>query len=181
MNNISKTSEERTVRATTQNIKRRVLLAGAALALLLTSSFVASTAFATSGNGVVPTPITSGVLPEPIRVKLKDHEGFGNGTAVSNINIVKYTVAPGGKFGWHQHSGPVWVVVQSGILTYYGAEDPTCTGQAFSAGSAFLDAGDHTHNARNETNAPVEIYAVFMLPAGGPVRIDMPDPGVCNF
>jgi len=178
---INRTSEDLLVRTTAQNIKHRILLIGSALALLLASSFAAAPAFATPGSGVTPTPITSGVLPEPIRVKLKHEDGFGDGTEVSNINIVKYTVAPGGYFGWHQHSGPVWVVVASGTLTYYGAEDPTCTGQAFSAGSAFLDAGNHTHNARNETSAPVEVYATFMLPAGGPVRVDMPDPGVCDF
>jgi hypothetical protein len=41
-----KRSEERPVRATERNIKRRVLLVGAALALLLTNSFVTGTAMA---------------------------------------------------------------------------------------------------------------------------------------
>jgi quercetin dioxygenase-like cupin family protein len=178
---IRNTREERPIRAIAQNIQRRILLIGAALALVLSSSFVAGRAFATPGSGITPTPITAGVLPEPVRVKLQHGGGFGNGTTVSNINIVKYTVAPGGYFGWHQHGGPVWVVVSAGTLTYYEAGDPTCTGQAFAAGSAFLDPGDHTHNARNEAAVPVEVYAVFMLPAGGPVRVDMPNPGVCPF
>jgi hypothetical protein len=25
------------------------------------------------------------------------------------------------------------------------------------------------------------VYATFMLPAGGPIRVDMPNPGVCPF
>jgi quercetin dioxygenase-like cupin family protein len=105
--------------------------------------------------------------------------GFGNGLDVSNISIVKNVVQPGGYFGWHQHSGPSWIVVTQGTLTFYSGGDPTCTGHPVSAGSAYLDPGDHTHNARNETNQVVENYVVRMLPAGGPPRIDMPDPGVC--
>jgi quercetin dioxygenase-like cupin family protein len=178
---IIKTNEEISAQTIVRNIKRFALLAGVALALLLTSSFVAGTAMATRGNGVTGTPLASGVLPEPVRVKLKDEGGFGEGTLASSITTIKYTVQPGGYFGWHQHGGPVWAVIASGTLTLYDGDDPTCTGQAYPAGSAFLDSGSHTHNARNETNQLVEVVATFMLPAGGPIRIDMPDPGVCPF
>jgi hypothetical protein len=42
--------------------------------------------------------------------------------------------------------------------------------------------GNHTHNARNETNEPVENYVVRMLPAGAPVKIDVsPGPDTCPF
>jgi hypothetical protein len=178
---INRTNEKTTAQAIVRNIKRFPLLAGVALALLLTSSFVAGTALATPGNGVTGTQVASGALPEPVRVKLKDEVGFGDGTDVSSITTIKYTVQPGGYFGWHQHGGPVWAVIASGTLTLYDGDDPTCTGQAYPAGSAFLDSGSHTHNARNETNQLVEVYATFMLPAGAPARIDMPNPGVCPF
>jgi quercetin dioxygenase-like cupin family protein len=98
---------------------------------------------------------------------------------VSNIAIVKNIVQPGGYFGWHQHSGPSWIVITQGTLTFYDADDPSCAGVPVSAGRAYFDAGNHTHNARNETDLPVENYVVRMLPAGGAPRIDMPDPGVC--
>jgi quercetin dioxygenase-like cupin family protein len=112
-------------------------------------------------------------------MKLKQEGGFGDGLEVSNVSIVRNTVQPGGYFGWHQHGGPSWIVVTQGTLTFYDADDPSCGGHLVPAGSAFLDLGDHTHNARNETNAPVENYVVRMLPAGGATRIDMPHPGVC--
>jgi hypothetical protein len=113
-------------------------------------------------------------------MKLKQGEGgFGDGLAVSNVAIVKNIVQPGGYFGWHQHGGPSWIVVTQGTLTFYDGDDPTCTGHAVSAGSAFLDSGDHTHNARNETTQVVENYVVRMLPTGGTARIDMPNPGNC--
>jgi quercetin dioxygenase-like cupin family protein len=202
---IINTSERRPVRTTARGIKRQiktllVLSAPVLFALLLASSFTAGTAMATPPSGVSQTPIASGVLPEPIRMKFAqrnphapgDHsgpvalsqngatintaqseEGFGNGLDVSNVAIVKNIIQPGGYFGWHQHSGPSWIVVTQGTLTFYNGDDPDCTG------SAYFDPGDHTHNARNETNQVVENYVVRMLPAGGAPRIDMPDPGVC--
>lgn len=179
---IDRTNEEISAQATVRSVKRFALLAGVALALLLASSFVAGTAMATPGNGVTGTPVASGALPEPVRVKLKDDEGgFGGGTLASNITTIKYTVQPGGYFGWHQHGGPVWAVIASGTLTLYDGDNSACTGQPYPAGSAFLDSGNHTHNARNETNQVVEVYATYMLPAGGPIRVDMPNPGVCPF
>ena len=140
-------------------------------------------AAATTGAGVTPRAVAVGGLDAPVRAKLKAYEGsgFGDGTAVDDIVVIEYTVAPGGYFGWHQHGGPVWVVVNSGTLTLYGADDPTCSGTPHPAGSAFLDAGNHTHNARNEGTAPVVVVAIFMLPNGAPMRIDAPNPGVCPF
>jgi quercetin dioxygenase-like cupin family protein len=181
---ISKMSEHRPVRATAQDIIRRALLIavfiGSVLALLLTGSFTAGTATATPAFRVSQTPIASGALPEPIRVKFKQDEGgFGDGLDVSNIAIVKNIVQPGGYFGWHQHGGPSWIVVTQGTLTFYDTDDSTCPGHPVSAGSTYFDGGNHTHNARNETDQVAENYVVRMLPAGGAARIDMPDPGVC--
>lgn len=150
---------------------------------LVVAMALPSGAAATPGAGVTPRVVAVGGLDAPVRAKLKAHDGggFDDGTAVEDIVVIEYTVAPGGYFGWHQHGGPVWVVVNSGTLTLYGSEDPTCTGTAHPAGSAFLDAGNHTHNARNEGTAPVVVVATFMLPNGAPMRIDAPNPGVCAF
>lgn len=155
-------------------------LLGCALALGMAPAMNVS---ATPGSGVTPRIVAIGVLPEAIRAKLKAHhdDGFGNGTVVEDIMVVEFTIAPGGYFGWHKHGGPVWVVIQSGTLTLYGSDDPTCTGTTYVAGSAFLDSGDHVHNARNETAAPVVVYGTFMLPVDGALRVDAPNPGVCPF
>jgi quercetin dioxygenase-like cupin family protein len=107
--------------------------------------------------------------------------GFANGLDVSNVAIVKNLVQPGGYFGWHQHGGPSWIVVTQGTLTFYSGDDATCTGHPVSAGDVYFDPGDHTHNARNETNQPAENYVVRMLPHAGATRVDKPDPGVCGF
>ena len=100
---------------------------------------------------------------------------------VAKTTMVKYTIAPGGVFGWHQHGGPLWVIVESGSLTFYEADDPSCTGKVYPAGSTFMDPGNHVHNARNEGSVDLVIYAVFMLPEGGETRLDAPHPGNCSF
>lgn len=152
-------------------------------ALLIGSALIADRAGATPGTGVVGEPIALGALPAPIRAKLKSSalEGFGDGTAVTNIVVAKFTIEPGGVFGWHRHGGPVWAVVAAGTLTEYEGDDFTCTGHAYGPGAAFLDPGDHVHNARNEGLDRVVVYATFMLPAGGELRVDATDPGVCPF
>jgi quercetin dioxygenase-like cupin family protein len=150
--------------------------------VLCGSLLASSQAGATPGQGVSAEPVALGSLPEPIRAKLKgDHGGFTDGTAVAQITVIKFTIAPGGYFGWHRHGGPVWVVVAAGDLTLYDSDDTTCTGHVQRPGSAFLDAGNHTHNARNEGANPVVVYGTFMLPAGGVIRVDAEDPQVCSF
>jgi quercetin dioxygenase-like cupin family protein len=158
---------------------RSILVIFTLLLVVIGSLSLASPSRATPGSGVTAEQITSGDLSSPVQASFKD--GSKVKTDVSRIVMTKYTVTPGGYFGWHQHSGPVWVVVASGTLTYYGEDDPSCTGIAYAAGSTFMDSGNHTHNARNEGSENVVIYATFQLPEGGAVRIDVPDPGNCDF
>jgi quercetin dioxygenase-like cupin family protein len=146
------------------------------------AALVPSSASATPSQGVSAEPIALGSLPEPIRAKLKaDDGGFAEGTDVAQVAVIKFTIAPGGFFGWHTHGGPVWVVVAAGELTLYDSDDTTCTGHVHKPGSAFLDAGNHVHNARNEGINPVVVYGTFMLPAGAAIRVDASNPGVCTF
>lgn len=139
----------------------------------------AEPARATAGMGVVSEVVAVGDLPMDIRAKLKAGEGFGDGTDVARIAVVKFTIAPNGYFGWHRHGGPVWVAVTQGTLTLYDPGEAGCPRTYYGAGSAFLDAGNHVHNARNEGADPVVVYGTFMLPAGGLVRVDAADPGGC--
>ena len=149
-----------------------------ALVLVILSSLAlwVNTSEATPGSGVTAQPIASGKLGDAVRAKFKPETGVVRAD-VSNVTLVKYTVAPGGVFGWHQHGGPLWAVVAAGTLTFY---DTTCTGVAYSQGSTFMDPGNHTHNARNEsTTEEVVVYVTFMLPKDGVTRIDV-NPAPCN-
>ena len=159
-----------------------------ALILTIVSSMATrvGTSSATPGSGGIPSPIVTASLADPVQLELKiKGSGFGNGLEVSNLSMVKFIVAPGDSFGWQQHSGPVWAVIQSGTLTLFSGplqgHDPICQGKKYGPGSAFLDPGDHTYNAKNEGNVDVVVYATFMLPEGGAARIDVPGPGNCPF
>jgi len=160
--------------------KRKLLIVTAILAVLVSSAVWASPSKATPASGVTVEPVTSGSLSDPIWAKFKPPSGVVL-TNVSKITMSKVTFTPGGDAGWHQHSGPVWVVVASGSLTFYEGDDPSCTGVVYPQGSAFMDPGNHTHTARNEGSENLVIYVVFMTPEGGATRIDAPAPGNCPF
>ena len=169
--------------------KTLVVFALSVIAVLIGSMFAVSTVRATPGSGITPETLASGNLADPISAKFKTESGNVRAD-VSKTTLIKYTIAPGGVFGWHQHGGPLWVMVVSGSLTFYAGDDgdngddgddASCTGKVYPAGSAFMDPGNHTHNARNEGSENLVIYVVFMLPEGGVPRIDAPNPGNCSF
>jgi quercetin dioxygenase-like cupin family protein len=160
--------------------KTLAVLALSMLVVLIGSMFAVRSVGATPGSGITAEPLASGNLSDPISAKFKTESGNVHAD-VSKTTLIKYTIAPGGVFGWHQHGGPLWVMVVSGNLTFYGGADASCTGKVYPAGSAFMDPGDHTHNARNEGSENLVIYVVFMLPEGGVPRIDAPNPGNCSF
>ena len=85
--------------------------------------------------------------------------------------------------GWHSHPGHSLIIVTSGTLTDYEADDPTCTPHVYTAGMAFVDqGGTHAHIIRNEGNVVAQNIAVQLIPAGQPRRIDLATPpGNCPF
>jgi quercetin dioxygenase-like cupin family protein len=137
-----------------------------------------------AGQPAVPvaTTIATGTLPAPAHAVIVAHSENGAvaGMAdVSEVRVVKFELAPGGAFPWHQHPGPVWVVVTRGTLTFYTA---ACDAHPYPAGSAFFDPGNLTHTARNEGTEPVEVIATFMFPAdAGAASVPQPNAGTCSF
>ena len=107
-------------------------------------------------------------------VELKTHDN-------TDIAVTNIAVAPGGHSGWHFHPGPVLVIVKTGAITFYHANDPTCTGTRYAAGTAFIEAGGDVGIARNEEAGETTVVATFFVPAGGPTRIDAAAPGNCPF
>jgi hypothetical protein len=89
--------------------------------------------------------------------------------------------APGATSGWHQHPGPVFILVKSGTMTFYEADDRHCTPIVRTAGQGYLDEGTG-HIARNETALPAENIVVYLAPQAAALRIDIPTaPGNCPF
>jgi quercetin dioxygenase-like cupin family protein len=99
-----------------------------------------------------------------------------------DIVMRQITIAPGGATGWISHPGPTFVVVVTGTLSFYEAEDPTCTPTRYPAGQAFVQAPGDVHNARNEGTTMVTLEITFLdVPVGGAYRIDAPRPENCSF
>ena len=157
-------------------MKRALLLAGGLFVL------TTGVALATGGFGVLEAVIQArGTLDEGdpghhVMIKLKD---------TSDLVVQKVRIGAGGHTGWHTHPGPAVVIVKSGErFTLYNADDPTCTGTAYSAGQAFVDPGHgNVHIGRNEGTNEVELWVTyFEVPVGGAFRIDVsPAPDNCPF
>jgi len=110
---------------------------------------------------------------DQFNVQLKTHDN-------ADIEVTHGVAQAGGNTGWHYHPGPVLVMVETGSLTVYHADDPTCTGTTYTAGSTFIESTT-PHFVRNEGAVTSEIIGVFFVPAGKPRRIESPVPGNCPF
>jgi Cupin domain len=105
-------------------------------------------------------------------VELKSHDN-------TDIEVSNQIGAPNGSTGgWHYHPGPVLVLIKSGVATLYDADGLGCTVRTFPAGSTFIE-GTNPHTLRNEGAVPLEITAVFFVPAGSPRRIEAGVPANC--
>jgi quercetin dioxygenase-like cupin family protein len=98
----------------------------------------------------------------------------------ADLVLVNVIGAAGGHSGWHFHPGPAFVMVKTGALTVYSADDPLCQGTVYPAGKVFVE-GTTPHIVRNEGSVPAEFSVVFLVPAGTPQRLDALDPGTCPF
>ena len=161
------------------------------LALILMAAIVPATlagvALATPASGAIGTILVRAGFQEAVDLKFKVQEGKSQEvihvTDAQDTVMQQIVIAPGGTTGWHSHPGPAVALVKSGELTVYSSEDATCTGHTFVAGQGFVDSGQgHVHNARNLGNTPTEVWVTYFdVPPDESVRIDAPDPGICNF
>ena len=166
-------------------MKRRVFLL-VALALVGGAVFAAVT-LGSPPVGVTPTILARGTF-QPFNVRSDPHgpiDDFrAHSTGPIDIIVRQHDYAPGGSTGWHQHPGPIFVTVTKGQLTYYEADDPTCTPHVVTANTpdnAFVDTGDG-HIVRNETNQPAQDISVITAPVGGAFRTELPAPNPnCGF
>jgi hypothetical protein len=98
-----------------------------------------------------------------------------------DLAVQRIVFQPGAQSGWHTHPGPVFIQVVSGVVTFYESDDPECNPIVRSAGQGYLDVGEHTHIARNETGTVAENVVTYFAPPGAPLRIDADAPGNCPF
>lgn len=98
-----------------------------------------------------------------------------------DVAVQTIVFQPGGQSGWHSHPGPVFIQVVEGTMTFYESNDPHCTPIVRHTGQGYLDAGDHAHIARNETQHEAKNVVTYFAPVGAALRIDVPAPGNCPF
>jgi quercetin dioxygenase-like cupin family protein len=159
---------------TMSNTKLKLVSAGVFVGCALIALRIA---WATPGVGISTLIIAGPTRLEGIDVRSESdiNEVEIKIKGSSDIWVVHNTVAPGGNTGWHSHLGPSIVSVKSGTATNYQSDDPT-TPHVYTAGSSFVDDGQHAHIVRNEGDTNLELVAVQILPRGATRRIDQPAP-----
>lgn len=128
-------------------------------------------------------PLARGTFWHPIDLK-RETDGWELEMKISpnaDLAVSRVLFAAGTHSGWHSHPGPVLVQVLTGTVRFYLANDPTCTPIVRTAGETYVESGEITHIARNETTEPAENLAVYFAPKGAPLRHDEPNPGNCPF
>lgn len=137
----------------------------------------------TASSGASSILLGRSIIAEGFKVKRKTGawEMDIHAKDPTDIVVATLTIEAGGHMGWHSHPGPGFVQVTSGTVRFYEADDPSCTPIEKTVGQAWLDRGETTHIARNETNAPVTLLVTVFVPPGAIARIDEPAPGNCPF
>ena len=104
----------------------------------------------------------------------------------TDIAVAQVDIQPGGFSGWHYHPGPVLVVVKSGTITFYSADERKCAPRVHGPGTSFIEQGGIVGIARNEgAEAVVAGVTFFAPPTPTPnnplsgLRIDAPKPANC--
>lgn len=150
---------------------------------LVAAGVLATVTFASPPFGVTPTVLARGTF-EPFHVKTGPKSPIDleiHSKAPMDVVVRRHDYAAHSYTGWHQHPGPILIQVVFGQLTYYEADDPTCTPHVVTAGHGFVDTGDG-HIVRNETDQPAEDISVIFAPVGGAFRTELPAPNPnCGF
>ena len=157
----------------------RLILVGVVAAL----GFAAVAAYAAlPGTTVPPDTVGTGFLAGATRLEpdsvaellagLK-RERHGSDAVLQHARLES-----GQSTGWHTHPGPVIVLVVSGQLDYYDADDP-CRAISYSAGTGFVDTGfGNVHKA--VAQGRTDFYPLYLLPKGTEtLRIDAAPPEHC--
>jgi hypothetical protein len=160
--------------------QRRIILA-----VVAGLSLIGGSALATPGVGILAGPVHArGSIPDGQIVNSKSGIHLKTKGSV-DVVTQQIRMAGGGSTGWHSHPGPVLVTVKAGALRLIYANDESCVGTLYRAGSSFIDRGDAVvHIARNESLVDeVVVWATYLVP-GDPVttpfRIDAtPAPSDC--
>ena len=96
-----------------------------------------------------------------------------------DVAVQKIVFPVGASSGWHTHPGPVFIQVVYGTMTFYQADDPTCSPIVRTAGQGYLDLGLHPHIAVNESSDSVVNVVTYFAPPGAALKIAAAAPPNC--
>ena len=134
----------------------------------------------TMGVGFTSTLIARGNLgPFHMKSKVAGYEVELKSRDNTDIAVANIAITSGGSSGWHSHPGPVLVVVKSGTITFYRADNPNCAADVYGPGTSFTEQGGLVGNATNKGAVDVVAVATFFAPPGVALRIDAPAPDDC--
>jgi predicted metal-dependent enzyme (double-stranded beta helix superfamily) len=169
--------------------------------VMFTAAIVVATIFytvnvsATASSGFVATTLAKGtlgefevfnhaILPSATREDEDDNVWLSmqKTKGSSDLYVQSNVWQPGGSTGWHSHPGHSLIIVTTGTVTNYEANDPACTPHVYTQGMSFVDSGgSHAHIVRNEGSVVAQTIAVQLIPAGATRRVDAASPGNCPF
>ncbi|MBV9089977.1 MAG: cupin domain-containing protein [Mycobacteriaceae bacterium] len=131
-------------------------------AVVIAAVTVAATASATSATGV------------------QANELWRRSADGTDYVFRQITIAPGGSTGWHWHNGRLYGVIEEGTLTHSLAD--CAVDGVYPAGAGVFEpsGADHVHIGRNLGATPLVMRVLYIVPAGGALAEDAPDPG-CGF
>jgi quercetin dioxygenase-like cupin family protein len=172
----------------TLRINACLVIAVSVIALLAIASWALALPNLVRADHGLPhgTILARGAFAAETDIKLKSTLGgvsrVMNVKNAADVIVQNVTIEPGAQTGWHSHHGPVIVVVAAGTMTLYQADDPTCTGETYNVGEAFVDPGQgNVHNARNEGSVGIQLLATYFdVPPGAGPAIPGTNPGTCT-
>ncbi len=137
----------------------------------------AGTALATMPSGLSAELLARGTWGRQQRVRLVDAIARQGGLPSSDVAVVAATLQPGGTTGWHGHTGPSVVILETGTLRI---SEPTARGgcrtrelSAATGQRAFFHTDD-THIFDNVGGTVAEFTIVYFAPTGVPLLVDVP-------
>ena len=173
--------------------KRLVCLALLSVTIAATALYESGKALATEAEGYKSTLLALGHFREieVTRTFTSGQKAAGDEQAwqsrqqtkgLSDVYVQSNVWAPGGSTGWHSHPGHSLIIVTAGTVTDYEGHDPECTPHVYKTGMAFIDpGGEHVHILRDESAVEAKTIAIQIIPANAERRIEVADPGNCNF
>jgi quercetin dioxygenase-like cupin family protein len=114
-----------------------------------------------AGHSAVSNIVAVGTIP---------HSDISDGPAT--VTVRQFLVAPGETLQWHYHPGHAYNVIRRGTLT---VEDGCGQVETFRAGEAFEETEFHVHRAMNLGTEEVEVYNTFIIAAGNPTTMNIPN------